>query len=624
MCGIVGAIGSEVPEKGLRLERALASIAHRGPDGQGVWRDSVAHLGHRRLAIIDLSQAGAQPMVDPEQGMVIVFNGEIYNYREIRAELEAKGHVFRSTSDTETLLRGYVEWGEGVLERCNGMWAFVIWDPRERRAFAARDRFGVKPFYYAHKGGVFAFGSEPKALHILDPSLASPDTTHIVDLVVESRTHVGQQTFFNDILALPPGHAATFDVAADRLQVRRYWDYPRQPDKGPAAGDEDAEFASLFDDAVRLRFRSDVPIGLTLSGGLDSSAVLASSSSQHMAPARAYTSVFSETKRGEYSWAVRAASYAGVAVEAVEASIDDWQARIENVVYHMDSPGYSPAVFPLWSIMEKARADGVPVLLEGQGADELLGGYPQYLATGAIDDIRKGDLSGFSNHVRGLRSMSSLFWATTWLARIAFPSPANHATRVQRLRLINPDLLRRWQERGPLGAKAAEAGEQGKGKVQPYSPVHEALWRDHSSDILPALLHYGDAISMAHGIESRLPFMDYRLVEWVFSRQPDLLREGKSKSHVRNYLARRGYSAIANRADKIGYAVPMLDWWNSVGQLTLRDIIGDPGAQIWGVFDRSEVEKLANRAATGSYRHLFHIYKIVTTGIWLRQLAARG
>lgn len=624
MCGIAGVIGSNAPDTGLRLEHALASIAHRGPDGQGMWNDVAAHLGHRRLAIIDLSQAGAQPMIDPESGMVIVFNGEIYNHREIRAELETKGHIFRSTSDTETLLKGYIEWGENVVDRCNGMWAFVIWEPKTKRAFASRDRFGVKPFYYSHKRGTFSFASEPKALHILYPSLARADATHIVDLVVESRTHMGPQTFFSDILALPPGHSATFDTAADRLEVRRYWDYPTDREAAPSSADGDAEFAALFDDAVRLRFRSDVPIGLTLSGGLDSSAILASSSSQHITPARTYTSVYSETQRGEYSWAERAANYASLQVEAVQASIDDWEARIESVVHHMDSPGYSPAVLPLWSIMERARAEGVPVLLEGQGADELLGGYPQYMAAGAIENIRQGDLAGFGRQVGGLRSMSSLYWATTWLARIAFPRAANYATRAQRRRLIDPDLLGRWRERGPLEAQEKDCASSDSRGAGRYPPVHEALWRDHSSDILPALLHYGDAISMAHGIESRLPFMDYRLVEWVFRRQSDLLREGKSKSHVRNYLERRGYSAIANRADKVGYVVPMLDWWNTVGHLTLQEMIADPGAEIWSVFNRSEVEKLATRAGTGSHRHLFHIYKIVTTGIWLRQLAARG
>lgn len=623
MCGIVGAVGDEVFRVGPRLEPALAAIAHRGPDGQGVWRDGLAHLGHRRLAIIDLSDAGAQPMVDPRDGLIIVFNGEIYNHLELRKDLEAKGHVFRSTSDTETLLIGYREWGDKVLERCNGMWAFVIWDPVRRRAFAARDRFGVKPFYYSRSRSLFTFASEPKALHILDPELACADDTHIVDLVLQSQTHIGRQTFFRNIFALPPGHAAIFDAATDRLQVYRYWDYP--PGRGGTFSglEEDDQFADLLDDAVRLRCRSDVPVGLTLSGGLDSSAILASASNQGIMPARNYTSVYSEKQRGEYSWAEKAASYAGLHVEAVDASIMDWQARIENVIHHMDSPGYSPAVLPLWSIMQRARADGVPVLLEGQGADELLGGYPQYMATGALEKVRRGDLAGSLSLIKGLKSMSSPYWAAAWLARKAFPDVANYATVTQRYRLFNPDVLRRWRERGPLEAGGMDWSAGEVGRDTRYDSVHEALWRDHSSNILPALLHYGDAISMAHGIESRLPFMDYRLVEWVFRRQSDLFRRAKSKAHVRHYLERRGFCAIANRADKVGYAVPMLDWWDNIGHATLEEMIATPDADMWGVFNRREIQRLAQRASSGSQRHLFHIYKVVTTGIWLRQLALR-
>lgn len=623
MCGIAGIIGRAAPRMGAALERSLISIAHRGPDGQGIWRDQLAHLGHRRLAILDLSDAGAQPMVDRESGMVIVFNGEIYNHLDIRADLEAKGHVFSSGSDTETLLKGYVEWGQDVLARCNGMWAFVVWDPKTGRAFAARDRFGVKPFYYSLKKGTFAFASEPKALHALDPTLASADATHIVDLIVDSRMHVGTQTFFRGILALSPGHAATYDVECDHLTVWRYWDYSRQSTAIASVDDEDAEFAELLEDAVRLRFRSDVSVGMTLSGGLDSSAILAAAVGQGNAPAGVYTSVYSAALRGELSWAEKAAAYAGMSVDPVESAIDDWPARIEQVVHHMDSPGYSPAVLPLWSIMERARNEGVPVLLEGQGADELLGGYPQYMAAAAVGSLRSGDLLGFAAMARGLRTMSTSSWAAAWLARTAFPRASARMTREPRMRLINPDLLRCWLQRGPLEPTSPEPSGGESGQIHGEDSVLRALWRDHSSNILPALLHYGDAISMAHGIESRLPFMDYRLVDWVFSRRPNLLRAGASKAPVRRYLATRGFPAIAARADKLGYPVPMLDWWKRAGEQSLNDSLADSGAVIWNVFERNEVRKLATAAGSGSQRHLFHIYKIVSTHIWLRQLATR-
>ena len=226
MCGILGVIGQVDDLSAQVVKRALNVIAHRGPDGEGILRSPQAILGHRRLAIIDLTSGGSQPMTDPESSLSIVFNGEIYNYLEVREELARAGTKFVSSSDTEVLLKGYREWGEDVLNKCNGMWSFVIWDANKRRAFISRDRFGKKPLYYAISGNRLIFASEPKAIHAIDPALTAPNTNAIVNLLVKSCIHAGCESFYRDIHALPPGHCAVYDASSGHFQAKRYWDYP--------------------------------------------------------------------------------------------------------------------------------------------------------------------------------------------------------------------------------------------------------------------------------------------------------------------------------------------------------------------------------------------------------------
>lgn len=621
MCGIIGLIGEIEGVCANRFQHALDALSHRGPDAQAIWRNGSACLGHRRLAIIDLSDAGGQPMVDPETGLVIIFNGEIYNYKELRTDLRAKGHRFRTATDTEVLLKGFVEWGAGVLDRCNGMWAFAIWDPATRRAFLARDRFGVKPLYYTNSSRRLQFASEPKALHILDRSLMAPDANAVIDFVVNSRMHAGAQTFFKSISALPAAHYAIYDATSDRFERHRYWDYPRaEPAHVDPSTDQvkrhDEDFAELLIDAVRLRLRSDVPVGLTLSGGLDSSAVLAAARSLVATPLRCYTSIYSDAHRGEQSWAETAARYAGATVEPIAAPMDGWWATLEKIVHHMDGPGYSPAVLPLWAIAAKARKDQVPVLLEGQGADELLAGYTQYAAVAALDHLRSGRVRAFAGDLQSMRATFTSKWTMAWLGRQAFPAIVNHFTRARRLSLFHPEIVQRWKAR-PEDQTLSRAG-------QSYDPLRAALWRDHAIDVLPGLLHYGDAISMAHGIESRLPFMDYRLVEWIFRKKPPLLEDGQSKSLVRRFLHRQRFEKIAERQDKQGYPVPMHCWYRRIGAGHVADMIADTGAPIWDILQRSEIKTIAVSGPERSVRNMFLLYKLVTADIWLRQIKTRG
>ena len=612
MCGIVGWIGPNLAPQRAAFEAAVELLAHRGPDDAGVWQDSGVHIGHRRLSIIDLSPAGHQPMTHPGTGAVITYNGEIYNYLELRRELEALGHRFVSESDTEVLLAAYLQWGAACLSRLNGMWAFAIWLPAERKLFFARDRFGVKPFYYRQGPEGFAFASEPKALLKLFPGHRRADEVALVDLLGEGRLYARGRSFYDGVQVLPPAHCGEF--AQDRVSIWQFWDYPQQP--ATSASDAEDEFFALLDDAVRLRMRSDVPVGLTLSGGLDSTAILAAAMRAVDRPLACFTSVYGAGERGEATWAAVAGAPYRIVPREVEAPLTGWLATLTRIAWHMDGPGYSPAVYPLWFIMREARGAGVPVLLEGQGADELLGGYVQY---GAIDlwahlhaalmrpsRARLRDLgAGWRGAVRAF----TMYWTVLWLLREAFPGLIDwNRRRVGALSTLRPELTQRVDDRSSAPVAPDWTG-----------PVTARLLSDHSRDILPGLLHYGDAVSMAHGIESRLPFMDYRLVEFAFSHGDEIkLRAGRTKWLVREYLRAAGQERIAARPDKLGYPTPIERWLAQNDGRLARDVLLDSGARVHEYCDPHRIDRLIRHHVSGRSGAGNHVYRLVSTELWLR------
>jgi asparagine synthase (glutamine-hydrolysing) len=620
MCGVLASVAPQPVSKD-RFQAALDLIRHRGPDGEGIFQSGGIQLGHRRLAIIDLSEQAAQPMQDPVSGAVISYNGEIYNYIEVRETLKALGHIFHSQSDTEVLLKAWVQWQEQMTEHLNGMWAFVIWDAATRRLFASRDRMGVKPLYYAQTNERLLLASEPKALIALQPSLARINETAIYDLFMASRGILGAQTFYRDIAALPAGHSLICQLD-DGGQIKtqkllRYWTYPEPDDVHVSQLQAADKFEELFEDSVRLRMRSDVPVGLTLSGGLDSSATLAAASRHSAKKLHCFTSVYSTSERGEEEWARRAAAVDGHPLTSVEAGQDDWLKTLKAIVWHMDGPNQSSAVFPLWTVAKAARASGVPVLLEGQGADELLGGYAQYMpyqTRHLIKDVFRGraNLKDMSRHWQGATATFGQHWSILWHLR-ALVEPAYQP--MQRLfgrgRLF---VQKNMPDHGYVMDIPATTRRRGG--------LFKKLLADHMRDALPSLLHYGDAISMAHGIESRLPFMDYRLVEWVFRSQPPVIAEGLTKWPIRAYLDRHGYEEISRRKDKKGYPTPIIFWLRNNEAFIRDDILLRPNARLWNIFDRKHVTQSFEKALTGDMAAAFHFYKIVPTHLWLEQLPA--
>jgi len=611
MCGILGWLGSHGLQAAVRFEAALNLLAHRGPDDSGVWSSKDILLGHRRLSIVDLSAAGRQPMVDPASGAVLNFNGEIYNYLELAEELKARGHRLVSQSDSEVLLHALIEWGEDALPRLNGMWAFAFWSPQRRQLLLARDRFGVKPLYYRNGKEDFAFASEPKALLSLFPEHREVDETTLLDFLGNNLLYARDRSFYKGIALLPSAHVGIYEPASGAFKTRKYWSYPDDVDRQLPEDAALEQFTALFEDAVRLRLRSDVPVGVTLSGGLDSTGVLAAASGSAARPMTCFTSIYSDSEQGERRWAELACRAVNAPLISVAAPQDQWLETLRAISWHMDAPGYSPAVYPLWHLMKRARAERVPVLLEGQGADEALAGYPQYAVLDLLGYLRNGNggprrLSGVLNRLAALRRTFGLAGAATWIAREVSPAMLRwHRRRVGFQALMRPDV------EVPVPPELSGSSTH---------PVRDRLVEDHALNILPGLLHYGDAMSMAHGIESRNPFLDYRLVEWMFRLPPQLrFNRGETKWVLRDYLRGHGQQAIGNRPDKKGYPTPVGTWLAGAQGREVEALLTAADSPLLRWCDARKIEILIRQNRQGVLSAEHHLYKLLSTRLWLQE-----
>jgi asparagine synthase (glutamine-hydrolysing) len=568
MCGIAGIVAPRGFDPRSLVEMTQ-SISYRGPDGFGFaysregspldlevhhnteqapsYPRPVVGLGNRRLAILDVSSAGNQPMQIDDGAYTITFNGEIYNYREVREELENAGHSFRTHTDTEVILHAYQQWGQECLSRFNGMWAFALWDRARRVLFCSRDRLGVKPFYYALHRGAFVFASEIKQLLAATamPRSANPSTVlHFLEWGLADHSSA---TFFEGIEQLPGGHCLHLEPHEPlRPRIHRYWDLPTEPQI--AIGDQDAieEFRNLFESAVQLRLRSDVPVGVSLSGGLDSSSVVCTA--KHLAPEttfQTFSASFEDADIDEREYvAAVVQEIRGDGHSAFPQGSGFWT-KLRSLIYHHDEPVGSPGAYAQWCVMSEARAHGVPVLLGGQGGDETLCGYQKYQFFYWWHLLRHADPQFLRETFLWMTQGTSSSWNLAAIARYMpglFRAPFSLCER-----LGTAELQRRSQEERPRLGSGSSLAERQKTDLT-YSSI-------------PALLHHEDRASMAHSVESRLPFLDYRLVEFLLRCRPSLkLRNGRSKWLLREALAPVLPQKIRQRRTKLGFNTPETKW----------------------------------------------------------------
>jgi asparagine synthase (glutamine-hydrolysing) len=536
MCGLCGVVELGRPPAHENIDRMLDDLAHRGPDGRGVYADEGVCLGHLRLAIIDLSDAGLEPFASDDGRLQLVFNGEIYNYLELRDELRAKGHRFRSETDTEVLLAGYREWGPRCLERFNGMWAFAIWDAERQALFAARDRLGIKPLYYRVDGGRLTFASEPWVLGEGRANLPA-----VRDYVEQGYLDQGGETFFADVRRLPPAHSLTFDV--NGLRLARYWDVePREP---PADAVEAVR--ETFLDAVRLQLRADVPVGTCLSGGIDSSSIAVGVAHHGHEHQKTVTSYFEDAGYDERPYAQAVVERIGADAHWVTFTTADLVENLPAIVRAQGEPFGSTSICAGWYVMRESKRAGLTVMLDGQGGDELFAGYRAYFGYRLSDLLRAGRISEAGAELRAFAQVNGPRWAAVALVNPHVPERVRLAARA------------RLRGTGSLAAQELHALPPANGGDGFAFP--DRLRRQQqlllSRRGLPELLRYEDRNSMAHSLEARVPVLDHRLVELAFSLPGDeLIRRGETKSVLRRALADLLPSEVRERRDKLGFVTP--------------------------------------------------------------------
>jgi asparagine synthase (glutamine-hydrolysing) len=649
MCAIAGLydVAGRAVEPAV-LERMVRLQAHRGPDGEGyVLLDArgveqpvarkdrltdalgfsphrhTVGLGHRRLAIVELSPLGHQPMATEDGRCWVTYNGEIYNHVELREELRGKGHRFRSASDTEVLLAAYREWSEACVTRFNGMFAFAIWDGDRRRLFCARDRLGVKPFYYYWDGERFAFASEIKGL-LAAGHRPSPNQRAAFDYLDGACLDHSQDTFFEGIRQLPPAHTLTVDT---QVRVERYWDLPPCGEAGLSMRDAAERFQHLFRDAVRLRLRSDVPIGTCLSGGLDSSSIVCVANDlmfvEHAVPReligerqKTFSSCFEDPAYDERRFIRPVLERTGAEAHYTFPDPKELADSVSRLVWQQDEPFGSTSIFAQWNVMRLAAQHGVKVLLDGQGADELLAGYHGFFGAFFADLAAQRRWLGLLRELAAYRRLHGPLpkYVFANLARAFLPSPL---VRLVRSRLtgsvdwIDPEFRRQW---GPTPAAPPIAG----------SHLHRMQHQLLTWNGLRGLLHYEDRNSMAFGIETRLPFLDYRLVEFLYGLAPELkIRNGWTKAVLREALDGVLPGEVCWRADKMGFVTPEDIWFRTSLREMTRDILSDARTRARGYLNVEAALKEFEAHEAGRKNISFTIWRWLNLELWCRTFVDR-
>ena len=595
MCGIAGIIEKHALQVNDAPLRAMtAQVAHRGPDGEGIVILGAVGFGHRRLAILDLSPDGAQPMTYGETGLTIIHNGEIYNYRELREELKARGYPFRSETDTEVILAAYDAWGEECITRFNGMWAFAIHDARENRVFCSRDRFGVKPFYYHENMTQFVFGSEIRQIL---PFLATR-RAHVETLehfIISGGSDLSPQSFFEGVMHLPAGHSLIYDLATHQHRITPYYQLTR-PKSPCALGREEASEAlyALLMDAVKLRLRSDVKVGTCLSGGLDSSSIatIAASLSREGAFA-AITAVSEDPRNDESGYAAQVARHARLDWYQITPSYADFVASLPAVIRTQEKPFASASIVMQYWVMRTAREHGIPVLLDGQGGDELLLGYERYYATSLLTMLKeRGALPTLREMRQVTRNNSKMHpFAIGKYLLGASSSYLRYAYYLRQHRYL------RHHPACPEHLKASARAVRDAWALQSL---------DITSTSIPVLLRYEDKNSMAHGIETRLPFLDYRLVEFALSLPVDYkIHKGWSKWLLRHAMRDKMPDSIVWRKNKFGFEAPENLWLKQHDTIAQSTVLHSP--MIAELADMKELQALWSRL---DLRSRFRLYSV--------------
>jgi asparagine synthase (glutamine-hydrolysing) len=584
MCGISGVINKNfepIPAIHNKVETMKKLIAHRGPDGEGTWvhPDRFAGFGHLRLSIIDL-QTGDQPMTD-ESGSWIVYNGEIYNYLELQKELGAD--KFTTSSDTEVILRAYRKWGADCVSHFRGMFAFVMWDAPNQRFFCARDRFGIKPLYFYQDQNLFFFASEPKALLPFVPEIRT--NLEALKEYFAFQFCLDGKTLFEGIHELQPAHHLT--ISADQISVKKYWEVYYQPDFSHNEEYYEEALRALIKDSVEIHTRADVPIGSYLSGGVDSSAVAAIACAEDPANFMGFTGKFAEGPEfDESQYAREVAQKNGFPLEEITISADDFINNLRKVIYHMDYPAAGPGSFPQYMVSQMAVKHR-KVVMGGQGGDEIFGGYTRYLIA-YFEQCIKAAIDGTMDNGNFIVTYESILPNLTslrnykpllqqfWKDELFAPMDRRYFRLINRANAIGDEI--NWKLMENYSAYQTFRGIFNSENIGKES-YFDLMTHFDFKTLLPALLHVEDRVSMAHGLESRVPFLDHPIVELAAKMPPNVkFRDGNLKHILRKAVRPFIPESIYTRKDKMGFPTPLSEWMRGPAKTFVMDIFTSQSA----------------------------------------------
>jgi asparagine synthase (glutamine-hydrolysing) len=622
MCGFVAIISANgQPVDACVLDRMADLIRHRGPDGDGQFVEGAVGFAFRRLAIFDLAPTGHQPMASPDGRYVIVFNGAIYNFIELRRELEALGHTFRSTGDTEVLLTAWREWGAKCLPRLNGMWAFLIYDRIERRVFGARDRFGVKPLFWHRDGERVIFSSEIKCIRDSGLVQLSLDWQTIAEHLLEGRLDATERTLYSGVLRVPAG--AWFEADGSGIRWSPYWSLPEAVSALSVPKDPRAEWAALFDDAVKLRMRSDVPIGVLLSGGLDSSSIMCSMARQlgsHGARrGRLFALCYTDPEFDESPYLDATLHETGGTLERLATTPTAlWHALSEHL-WPQDKPVHSFSSVVVHELMKLAHRRGIKVVLSGQGADELLAGYNSYFHDYWLQLLRAGRIGATR------REMAAFAHAHDRPLAGLFSRTLGRAIRQILQSVPGYPLISRTRRRAAR-AKDDWVSNEVRWHWEPsrcgtVRSLNDALRSSLEQAHLPLYLRTEDRNSMAHGVELRLPFLDYRLVSLAFRLGSEWKIRGQyTKVLLRQAMAGRIPEIVRTRVQKFGFPTAAAQWFRGPLLEPLRDMLASRPVRESGLWNLAQIDRDVERHRRGDVNvsdRLFDVVQLSLLVTWV-------
>jgi len=619
MCGITGYVtvspSSDPPSV---LERMTDSIRHRGPDDFGYYRDPWAALGFRRLAIIDVA-GGHQPMANEDESLWLVYNGEIFNHAGIRPELEKAGHRYTNRSDSETILHSYEQFGPACLQRFRGMFAFAIWDKNRRKLFAARDRLGKKPLYYYWDGRLFVFGSEIKTL-LQHPAVSAQFEDSLLPEYLCFGYISEERTLFRNIRKLMPGHYLELDVASG-LHVQKYWELPAPGTPSEDRSDESwiSECRQRLEETVRMRLMSDVPLGMFLSGGVDSSAIAAIMKRNFSGPVKTFAVGYTEAEFSELSYARHVAESIGTEHHEVVVGMEDFFNTLPRLIWHEDEPITWPSSISLYFVSKLAR-EHVTVVLTGEGSDEMFGGYARYRHYA----MNERWLSVYQLLPRALRGMIRSRVASTGLLSAGFRRKLQH-TFVGR----GEDLESLYLDNFYSAFSLAEQRQlfPALPNFSPYrnfravwdptrgSALQRLLYADQKTYLIELLMKQ-DQMSMATSIESRVPFLDHEFVEWA-ARVPQhmKLRNGEGKYIVKKAIEGLVPNEIIYRK-KMGFPTPIRQWLMDPRADNLYRILQARDGLLAQYIDGGQLSALLDRQRQGREDATDRIWRLLTLQVW--------